>query len=263
MCMNIHQHLYDAIFFSPHLDDAVLSAGAHIASLTAQRKRVLVATVFTQAGSVHLSGDAQVFLEKSGGRTAPELFADRKQEDMDALRILGADYVHLDYVDALFRTKENAQTAPSSSRQLYPTLDAVFSAQIHPHDQQLLAQLGDECARLHQCLKKGGTFFAALGIGGHIDHVLCYMAVQHIPTRDLVFWEDVPYRIEHQKVLKRAHHIGKEKLLPRNVMSYTMTPNAAKKKHLATRAYVSQIAAIDATGLSTAQLYMERYFHAT
>lgn len=262
MCMNIHQHLYDAIFFSPHLDDAVLSAGAHIASLTAQRKRVLVATVFTQAGSAHLPGDAQVFLEKSGGGTARELFTDRKQEDSDALGILGADYVHLDYIDALFRTKKDAQTAPSSPRQLYPTFDAVFSAQINPHDQQLLAQLGDECTRLHQCLMKGGTFFAPLGIGGHIDHVLCYLAAQQIPPRDLVFWEDVPYRIEHHKVLKRAHHIGKEKLLPRNVISYTMTASAAKKKHLATRAYVSQIAALNATGLSTAQLYMERYFNA-
>lgn len=256
--MNIHQHLYDAIFFSPHLDDAVLSAGALIAELTHHQKRVLVVTAFTRASNNSFTGDAQTFLTNSGGYTAEELFAKRQQEDVHAVQKLGATHLHLANVDALFRT--TPQMTHAASRQLYPTFKSVFSAQMHAQDTPLLRSLTHEVTTLHRQLKNGGKFYAPLGIGGHIDHLLCYEAVQPLPPHDLVFWEDVPYRIEHQKTLSRMHVIGLQRSLWKNVRTPHFSDEAVRKKTHAVCAYKTQITGLQATGLSDAQLYMERYY---
>src|SRR4051812_22907832 len=90
-----------ALFVSPHLDDAVLSAGALIAEL-AQHQPVLVVTVFTEASVGPHGRAARSFLAACPIADAAELFAERRREDVDALRRLRARALHLGRTDALF-----------------------------------------------------------------------------------------------------------------------------------------------------------------
>lgn len=73
------------IFISPHLDDAILSAGALIYELK-NKGRVKIITVFTK-------GD--------------DFFLRRKKEDKNACHYLEIDYLHLDFTDVLWRNSSN------------------------------------------------------------------------------------------------------------------------------------------------------------
>ena len=96
----------DCFFISPHLDDAVLSAGSlihHLSRIT----NVAVATVFTEV-------DPKVRTAKWSrkcGFESPEIFVEtRKQEDIEALTYLGVDVNnihHLGYIDAECRTDKD------------------------------------------------------------------------------------------------------------------------------------------------------------
>ncbi|MCR4313010.1 MAG: PIG-L family deacetylase [Candidatus Roizmanbacteria bacterium] len=68
-------------FISPHLDDAILSAGGLINYLK-DRKKIKIITVFTE-------GD--------------KLFLKRRIEDMNVCRYLGIEYLHLGFTDVLWR----------------------------------------------------------------------------------------------------------------------------------------------------------------
>lgn len=73
------------IFISPHLDDAILSAGALIYELK-NKGRIKIITIFTK-------GD--------------ELFFKRKIEDINVCKYLKIDYFHLDFTDVLWRNSSN------------------------------------------------------------------------------------------------------------------------------------------------------------
>ncbi len=70
-------------FISPHLDDAILSAGALIYELK-ERGRVKIITVFTKG-------------DKS--------FLKRKVEDKNVCRFLKVGYLHLDFTDVMWRKR--------------------------------------------------------------------------------------------------------------------------------------------------------------
>ena len=71
---------YQAIFVSPHLDDAVLSAGGLLAKMAREKKRLLLVTVFTSG------------IDKK-----------RITEDKKVCRKLGIDFEHWNEVDAAKR----------------------------------------------------------------------------------------------------------------------------------------------------------------
>lgn len=72
-------------FISPHLDDAILSAGGLIYDLK-DKGKVKIITVFT-------NGD--------------ELLLKRKIEDKNVCRYLGVGYLHLGFTDVLWRNNPN------------------------------------------------------------------------------------------------------------------------------------------------------------
>ena len=80
-----------AVFISPHLDDAVLSAGQAIAGWPG----AAVLTVCTSAPTAEMSTD---YDRHSGFENARQACAIRRREDRDACAVLGASPVHLGMV---------------------------------------------------------------------------------------------------------------------------------------------------------------------
>lgn len=135
-----------AIFLSPHLDDAVLSAGALIARRAAAGDRVEVWTFFTQGPPREtLPPERRVFGD----------YAARLEEDARALGRLGAARRLLGFVERIWRDPPLARTLDvftTPPARDFPNLPAMRAA-------------------VRQALATGADVYAPLGIGNHIDHV--------------------------------------------------------------------------------------------
>ena len=110
---------YQHIFLSPHFDDVVYSCGGTIGVQVSCGLRPLVMTIFAGIPSlnVELSPYAQQGQRSMGfGQDAASAVAARRQEDVTALDYLHADYLWLDYVDAIYRgtTATRSRNAGSS-----------------------------------------------------------------------------------------------------------------------------------------------------
>ena len=193
---------------SPHLDDAVLSAGAWLSALSAVAP-VLVATVFSAAAPPPHSWIARRFVRACGYDEATELFAARRIEDRDVLAELGLTPVHLGQIDAVFRrTAIGPWTRPS-----YPTLrfDAL-RGRLARSDRALAASVARIIADLigrHD----PALVLAPLGIGRHVDHLIVHDGVRSAdlarrrasggsgaagdgkPRWDVVYASDQPYAL--------------------------------------------------------------------
>lgn len=117
-------------------------------------------------------------------------FAARCREDAAAAAILGAQYVHLGLLDAIYRRDANG-------RPLYPK--KLVHVPVHPDDwtnyEPILRQ------ELKQAL--GGwdgsevRVFCPLAIGEHVDHILVRSAVEGIcESQNLIYFEDYPYVVK-------------------------------------------------------------------
>jgi LmbE family N-acetylglucosaminyl deacetylase len=127
------------VVVSPHLDDAVMSLGATIASATACGVRALVVTVF--ANDPDEAGRAGQWDTRCGFLTAAEAATTRRAEDRRACSLLGADPVWLPFGDSdhpLDATPEDVHAALSS---LVDESDVVLLPgwPLHHPDHALLA----------------------------------------------------------------------------------------------------------------------------
>lgn len=186
----------DALFISPHLDDAALSAAHTICAYLRQRKRVMVVTIFTR-GSMETSPAIRTFLRQSRADTGNTLFRVRRAEDNKSLATLGVIMMkHLPFVDGLFR---------SDGKQLvYPTLQALFSGTIASRDSAIAQQIVQTIRSLQQDYTHTSTrVYTCLGVGNHVDHILVHNAVTNVFGKNTIYWEDVPYRSHPAKLFSR------------------------------------------------------------
>lgn len=173
--------VYAAIFLAPHLDDAALSCGGQIASLTRAGQRVLVVTV--------MAGDPPTAVENDYIRSLHarwelerDATAQRRAEDSAACAILGADFLHWPFADCIYRLH------PVTGAPLYLSDDDIFG-DVHPAEQPLVAEI----AALLRTLPAAGQLYAPLTIGHHVDHLLVTEAAQLAFGDALCFYEDYPY----------------------------------------------------------------------
>lgn len=181
---------YDTIYLAPHLDDAALSSGGHIADQCIAGQRVLVATIM--AGDP-AEPDMSDYVRSLHDRwqLATDAAARRRDEDIAACKILGADYVHLTVPDCIYRTD------PQSGAPLYLSDDDIFG-DVAPAEAYLLDQLTGALASLPQA----GHVVTLLGVGHHVDHLLVRQASEKVfggkvaSKTKLVYAEDYPYAQE-------------------------------------------------------------------
>ena len=146
------------IFISPHLDDAVLSVGGLI---HAQNRSGLSPMVWTIMAGMPpnevLSPLAQQLHDTWGLDSAREATHIRRKEDNQALKPLGAQVLHYDFLDCIYRR----------DKQGIPLYDDIFLP-LHPEDDDL-----GESIMLHlgSNLHPDDQLYCPLGIGMHVDHL--------------------------------------------------------------------------------------------
>ena len=168
---------YRHIYFSPHLDDAVLSCAGRIARQTGAGLPVLVVTVFAGSG---------------GGATRPppafapfQDISSRRREDRRALDVLGAHHRWLEFPDAIQR------------RRRYASL-AGITAPVGQREAPLRAEVANAVARIGRCWPTARLYFP-LAVGNHVDHQIVAAAGFDLRRsdvragREVTFFEDAPY----------------------------------------------------------------------
>ena len=161
---------------SPHLDDAVFSAGATLARRADAGEPVVVATLF--AGGVERPTGFALACQLDKG-LSPEIdyMALRRAEDQEACAVIGARPEHRPLLEAPHRG--------------YGGAAALFAP---PHDDDPAAEALRR--ELDQLLQRHAPdeVWAPRALGGHVDHVLLHRAVRAAaPAGQVVWWTDWPY----------------------------------------------------------------------
>lgn len=214
---------YDAIYLSPHLDDAALSCGGQIAGQTAAGISVLIVTI--TAGDPPpepLSEFAQLLHQRWDA--AADAVAIRRAEDAAACAILGADYVHWDYYDCIYRRDGLGNV-------IYPTWNDVIGS-LSAADLPLIDRLAAHMAQLPSATH----VYAPLAVGNHADHQVTRAAAEKWLGSRLRYYEDYPY-VAAAGALAAALREGgnwKPVIVP-------LTPTDLAAKYAAIEAYKSQL----------------------
>ena len=165
------------IFFSPHLDDVVLSCGGMIYQLAQAGQSIEVIAVF--AGDPPpgpLTPFAQSLHERWQGD-----YADRRREDVASLNHVGAEAFHWPYPDAVYRRDGKTGAA------LYGSEESIFG-EVHAVDADLIESVA---ARL-QAIDAPARLIVPLAAGGHVDHQVVRRAAESL-GQVLTYYEDYPY----------------------------------------------------------------------
>ena len=171
------------IYFSPHLDDAVLSAGGIIRKQTAAGIPVEIWTFMSGAPEVQeLAEFARTMHQVWGYGTPAEAVEIRRAEDRRAAAQVGAKAVHFDFLDCIYRRGKSGEGLYS---------DAALP--IHPEDADLPAQVAQA---MIAWLKPEDTVVCQLAIGRHVDHVIVRKAAEML-QRALTYDADIPYVLNH------------------------------------------------------------------
>lgn len=177
------------IYLSPHLDDAVLSCGGAIHCHTEAGEPVLVATLFTKEARPDITLSPFALEQHDYWGNPPLPMALRRAEDRAALALLGAETLHLDYLDAVYR-------ADSDGQWMYIDLETLLGG-VHPADP--LAGDGIEALATRFAglipLEGQQVVYAPLGVGNHVDHQIVHTLAHRLAERGyrVALYEDYPY----------------------------------------------------------------------
>lgn len=173
---------YDWIYLSPHLDDAALSCGGQIAQHTQAGQTVLIVSVMAGDPPVEAISDYVAGLH-ARWELESQATAARRAEDVAASALLGADPLHWNVPDCIYRTD------PTSGEPFYVSDPDIFG-EVAPADQYLVAILAAQMLNLPDHAR----LVVPLTIGHHVDHLLVRQAaVQAFDPRTLFYYEDYPY----------------------------------------------------------------------
>ena len=195
---------------SPHLDDAVFSAGGTLALRAREGWDVAVATCFTLSVPDPQGFALACQLDKGLG---PEVdyMSLRRKEDRHACAAIGATARHLPFPEAPHRG--------------YASAPALFAG-VRPDDgiaDALAAALRDLVAELRPDLILGPA-----GIGNHADHLIVRDLLLGAPwAAPLRLWDDWPYA-------DRGEHVAGDIVVP-------LDAEARRAKAAGARAYRSQL----------------------
>jgi glycosyltransferase involved in cell wall biosynthesis/LmbE family N-acetylglucosaminyl deacetylase len=173
------------IFFSPHADDVALSCGGAIQSLVNRGKTAQVVTVFSGDSEKQPSAFARHLHRK--WHTIEAAARERRQEDREALRILGVNQAtYWDYSEAPNRCTLNGQS-------LYTTYDEMH-ADLSRADQTLVDEISERISSANNWAT-GSVFYFPLSLGNHVDHQILFAAGRRLLAagKQVRFYEDYPY----------------------------------------------------------------------
>ena len=158
------------IYLSPHFDDAVLSCGGLIWEQARAGIAVEIWTIFAGDPPPGPLSDFAVVNHKLWGvTTGEETVTMRKAEDEAAAGIVGADLVHFEIPDCIYRR---------SPRGEYLYTETVMTSP-RPAEKGLPRRIA---TALKSELREDDTLVCPLSLGGHVDHILARRAAE-IPSQ--------------------------------------------------------------------------------
>jgi LmbE family N-acetylglucosaminyl deacetylase len=173
---------YDAIYLSPHLDDAILSCGGQIHLRVDAGQSVLIATV--TAGNPPRAG-LSTFAQGLHRRwqTLADVVSVRRLEDKEACGYVGADMLHWPLLDCIYRQD------PQTGKSLYPSEESLFGP-ILPGDELTISRV----SQLLNKLPDWGQIVVPLAVGNHVDHQICRQAAEDVfGAATITYYEEYPY----------------------------------------------------------------------
>ncbi len=188
------------VYLSPHLDDAAYSCGGLIAQQTAQGDAVSIWTICAgDPPSAPLSDFAHSLHTR--WQTGPEAIAVRREEDVCASRVLGADWRHFSLPDCIYRRDSQSGAA------LYASEEAIFG-EIAPAEHALVSRLAEQISAE---LPAQARLVVPLSLGGHVDHRLVLAAARRAAAlRGAASWyyADFPYVLTAHPQLQLLVRLG-------------------------------------------------------
>jgi len=203
---------------SPHLDDAILSAGETLRKLANHGAQITVLTFFAGNAPSTLSDFAQEFHDEC--HLGTDAVAVRRAEDVQAVHHLGGRTIHGDLLDVIYRrTRAGAWVCSKEEDVFAPRLDDSTKVA------DLVRVLQDAVVQTDPDLILGPA-----GLGGHVDHLLTRDAVRLLPGQvPSALWADFPY----------SRRIRRPELTPFRILSNE--PSSQKVKLAAAEFYSSQL----------------------
>ncbi len=183
-----------AIFLSPHFDDIPLSCAGIGARLSRMGVRCVGLVVCAAPAPTDgpLSDYARALharWEQASGTTMQAINEVRREEERQAMSLLGLEPVWLDIPDAIYRRDPSGRHYYTSDEQLF--------GRVAPLERRLLVpRIAAEIRRVAKQLGGRGRVrvFAPLGVGHHVDHQLVFRAARRLgPRFGVLFYEDYPY----------------------------------------------------------------------
>jgi LmbE family N-acetylglucosaminyl deacetylase len=167
------------IYLSPHLDDAVLSAGGLIYDQTQVGIPVEIWTFMCGFPAPEdISPFAELLHSRWGFSFADEAVSARREEDRMAAGIVGAQVTHFDFLDCIYRRGANGEW-----------LYAEIFQPPHVEDGDLPKRIAET---ITPRITPDDVLVCQLSVGSHVDHVLMRQAAELV-GRPLLYDIDVPY----------------------------------------------------------------------
>lgn len=208
------------IYISPHLDDAIYSAGGLIYEQTQSGVPVEIWTIMSKIPErEELSSFAKKMHQLWGVKSARETMHIRREENEKATAIVGAENRYLDFVDSLYRTGNDGQALYNNS-----------FLSLHEDESDLPQRIAE---KLFKNLEPNDKLVCPLAFGGHIDHVIVRDAVDLLSFSPF-YMGDIPYLLYASRTLWRKTFSMKKKVL-------AISKVGLKVWLKAIRAYTSQL----------------------
>ena len=236
----------DHLYLSPHFDDAALSCGGQIATFTAAGQSVLVVTITggdppaeapsdtvrelhnRWARSLAAEGQTAEAMGTAALGTEAAVLAQRRAEDRTALAVLGADWLHLPFLDCIYRCGPDGDA-------LYPGPVDMFGP-ANPDDDATLAALAEALA----ALPPAGRVYLPLGVGGHVDHLATRRAAERVFAAP-VYYEEYPYTARPGALAAALADRPQRSQKTSEVWTVWLSATALAAKTAAVSAYASQL----------------------
>jgi LmbE family N-acetylglucosaminyl deacetylase len=179
--------------FSPHLDDAVISAGARLGALSEAGTHVTVVTLFAGVPAAPFSTAARE-LHQKWALSDNEAILARRIEDARAMACLGLHYAHEDFLDAVYRRRPDGSWLVDAGKP--PWFDRAAADEDRPAGLTAAIQAAIDVIAPSLVL-------TCAAVGNHVDHVLTRDAVIEVVSGTgigLELWEDLPYGLSARRV---------------------------------------------------------------
>jgi LmbE family N-acetylglucosaminyl deacetylase len=198
----IYKHITEnkvhVFLVSPHLDDAVFSAGGLMMEFKSQEVPMTLINVFTKPSEPPYSISAKRYLTRCGYKDADKLFEERIKEDKEAVDLAGAKIINLGYVDALWRRRGTTGLFNILSK-FIPEFDYIYPlfrfsmayGKISLADLKTAKEIETTLKALISG-ENNSVIFIPLAIGHHVDHLIVRNICSRFETKK-VYWADYPY----------------------------------------------------------------------